>query len=96
MPVNAFVAISDAGLWLVDGGLDTAQCQAALADGVAALGYSARDNRGLLITHFHADHVGVAQAVADTAARSSPTACPPDLDRQPSMAYRAHIRWLTN
>jgi len=63
-PVNAFVAVGDGGVWLIDGGLGTEHCQATLVGGLESLGYSLGDVRGLLITHGHTDHVGAAGAVA--------------------------------
>ena len=62
-PVNAYVAVRGDGLWLIDGGLGTPHCQATLAAGLEALGYTLSDVRGLLITHGHTDHVGAAATV---------------------------------
>jgi glyoxylase-like metal-dependent hydrolase (beta-lactamase superfamily II) len=65
-PVNAYAAIGDGGLWLIDGGLMSEHSQAALRDGIAALGFAfPRDVRGLLVTHGHTDHVGAADAVLE-------------------------------
>ncbi len=65
-PVNAYVALGDDGLWLIDGGLGTEHCQAVLRAGISALGYDfERDVRGMVVTHGHMDHVGAAQVVVD-------------------------------
>src|SRR5204863_9258191 len=63
-PVNAYVAIGDDGLWLIDGGLMEERSQGVLASGIAALGCDfPRDTRGILVTHVLIDHAGAAQAV---------------------------------
>jgi glyoxylase-like metal-dependent hydrolase (beta-lactamase superfamily II) len=63
-PVNAFVSLGRDGVWLIDGGLDTEECQATLFAGLRTLGLGPPNIRGLLVTHGHTDHVGVAPAVA--------------------------------
>jgi glyoxylase-like metal-dependent hydrolase (beta-lactamase superfamily II) len=63
-PVNAYVATSDDGVYLIDGGLATEQCQATLLHGLESLGYALADVRGLLVTHGHTDHTGAGAAIA--------------------------------
>jgi glyoxylase-like metal-dependent hydrolase (beta-lactamase superfamily II) len=63
-PVNVYIARDAHGLTLVDCGLRTPQARAALDAGLAALGYAVRDVRRILVTHAHADHYGLAAALA--------------------------------
>lgn len=62
-PVNAYVAIGQDGLWLIDGGLGNEHCQSILRAGIEKLGYRFEDIRGLIVTHGHNDHVGAAEAI---------------------------------
>lgn len=62
-PVNAYVVLDGRAAWLIDGGLGTPECQAVLAQGLAALGYSIKDVAGLIVTHGHTDHVGAAAPI---------------------------------
>lgn len=62
-PVNAYVVRDGQEVWLIDGGLASDECQAVLERGLARLGHSMADIRGLLITHGHTDHVGAARRV---------------------------------
>jgi glyoxylase-like metal-dependent hydrolase (beta-lactamase superfamily II) len=65
--VTAYVlALSGGGLGLIDTGWDTDDAWATLTDGLAAIGGSAADVRGVLVTHLHADHLGLARRVRET------------------------------
>jgi len=66
-PVNVYAALQTDGLALVDCGPRTLEARAALDAGLAALGYSVRDVRRIVVTHAHADHYGLA---ADLVAES--------------------------
>ncbi len=71
-PVNVYAARDPQrdGLTLVDCGPRTSLARAALDAGLAALGYSVRDVRRILVTHAHADHYGLAASlVSESGAR---------------------------
>jgi len=54
--VNAYAVGTDAGVTLIDPGWATAESEAALIDGLHALGYDVSDVRQILVTHAHWDH----------------------------------------
>src|ERR1044072_6244130 len=51
------------GVALVDAGWPTDDAWSALVDGLAACGYALTDVRAVLVTHWHADHHGLAGSV---------------------------------
>lgn len=53
------------GVAMVDTGWDTTEAWQALQDGLGVAGYALGDVRGVLITHIHPDHFGLAGAVAE-------------------------------
>lgn len=50
---------------VVDTGYDSRECRDALWDGIAAAGYAPANVSTVLLTHFHADHVGLAGQLQD-------------------------------
>ena len=58
--INGYLLEDDDGLTLIDCGWKAADVLAALEHGLALCGYTVRDVRRLLITHFHFDHYGLA------------------------------------
>ncbi len=64
--VNAYVLELDGGgLALVDTGWDADDSWAALCAGLTGLGADVADVRGVLVTHMHFDHVGLAARVRE-------------------------------
>jgi glyoxylase-like metal-dependent hydrolase (beta-lactamase superfamily II) len=57
---------TDAGIYLVDAGWNTDDAFDTLAAGLAALGASVDDVRGVMVTHIHPDHYGLAGRVRET------------------------------
>jgi glyoxylase-like metal-dependent hydrolase (beta-lactamase superfamily II) len=60
--VYAF-ALEGGGLGLLDTGWESDEGWAALADGLAGIGGTIEDVRGVLVTHLHFDHLGLAERV---------------------------------
>ncbi|MBM7804579.1 glyoxylase-like metal-dependent hydrolase (beta-lactamase superfamily II) [Geodermatophilus bullaregiensis] len=64
--VNAYVLeLAGGGLGLVDTGWDADESWAALRAGLTAIGGDVTDVRGVLVTHLHLDHVGLAARVRE-------------------------------
>jgi len=53
------------GVAMVDTGWDTPEAWAAIEGGLATAGYAVGDVRGVLVTHIHPDHFGLAGAVQE-------------------------------
>ncbi|SDH76060.1 Glyoxylase, beta-lactamase superfamily II [Sinosporangium album] len=53
------------GVVIVDAGWDTDEAYAALREGLATAGYVIGDVKGVLVTHIHADHYGLAGRVRE-------------------------------
>ncbi len=56
---------SDAGVTIVDAGWDTESAWQALTEGLATAGFAVGDVRGVLVTHLHPDHYGLAGRVRE-------------------------------
>jgi glyoxylase-like metal-dependent hydrolase (beta-lactamase superfamily II) len=63
--VFVYVFESNRGAYLVDAGWNTDEAYAALEAGLATAGYAVGDVRGLLVTHIHPDHYGLAGRVRE-------------------------------
>lgn len=61
--VLVYLLVSAGGVVLVDTGWDTPEAWAALEAGLSTAGFAVTDVRGVLITHIHPDHFGLAGAV---------------------------------
>jgi glyoxylase-like metal-dependent hydrolase (beta-lactamase superfamily II) len=61
--VFVYLFETDRGGYLVDAGWDTAEAYDALTAGLALAGYQVTDIRGVLATHMHHDHYGLADRV---------------------------------
>ena len=57
---------TDAGIYLVDAGWNTDEAFDTLAAGLTAVGASVGDVRGVMVTHIHPDHYGLAGRVRET------------------------------
>ena len=62
--LNMYVIAGDP-LTLVDTGIGTPEAMTALEQGLAALGFAVEDVRQVVLTHKHADHIGLARDILD-------------------------------
>jgi len=63
--VFVYLFETDAGGYIVDAGWDTEEAFDALCAGLAIAGYRVGDLRGVLATHMHHDHYGLAKRIRD-------------------------------
>lgn len=63
--VNAYLVESEP-LTLIDTGVNTKECLAALESGLSLAGYRLADIQQVILTHAHQDHFGLAKRVAET------------------------------
>jgi len=63
--VFVYVFETDSGPYCVDAGWNTDEAFAALDAGLGELGASMRDVQGVLVTHIHPDHYGLAGRVRE-------------------------------
>ncbi|MGI5170579.1 MBL fold metallo-hydrolase [Spirillospora sp. CA-253888] len=86
---------SDAGVTLVDAGWDHPDSWDALKEGLATAGYSITDVSGVVVTHFHPDHSGLADRVrAESGAWTAlHEAEIPLIDVIRELGHREHLDW---
>ncbi|WP_336029325.1 MBL fold metallo-hydrolase [Geodermatophilus sp. FMUSA9-8] len=98
--INAYVLeLAGGGLGLVDTGWDADDSWAALCAGLSGIGAGVADVRGVLVTHMHFDHVGLAARVreasgawiamhpADARGLASLTGRAPELSTETEVAF---------
>jgi glyoxylase-like metal-dependent hydrolase (beta-lactamase superfamily II) len=101
--VSVYVlALPGGGLGLIDAGWDDDEGWTALTDGLASLGASVADVRGVLVTHLHFDHLGLAERVREASgawvamhpADASLVASPEH--RDPALSTAAEVAFLVS
>ena len=63
--VFVYVFESEGGVYLVDAGWNTDDAYQALEAGLAFAGYAMSDVRGVMVTHIHPDHYGLAGRIRE-------------------------------
>ena len=57
---------TDDGVYIIDAGWNTDDAFDALDQGLASAGYAMNDVKGIMVTHIHADHYGLAGRIRET------------------------------
>ena len=63
--VLVYVFATDRGAYLIDAGWNTDEAFDALADGLKLAGFEMADVRGVMVTHIHPDHYGLAGRIRE-------------------------------
>jgi glyoxylase-like metal-dependent hydrolase (beta-lactamase superfamily II) len=95
-----YALTGDAGLTLIDAGWDSDASWQVLLDGLAEFGASIADVQGVLVTHQHFDHIGLARRIRE-ASGAWVAMHPADKEiisqriyRDPELALAADREWL--
>jgi glyoxylase-like metal-dependent hydrolase (beta-lactamase superfamily II) len=98
--VLVYVICGNHGLTLIDSGWESEESWQALNAGLATLGATVADVEGVLLTHQHYDHIGLARRIQDSSG-AWVGMHPEDLRaitheeyRNPSLSAAADIEWL--
>ena len=98
--VSVYVFADDAHIMLIDAGWESSESWEALCAGVASIGGSMADIRGVLVTHQHLDHLGLAGRIREES-DAWVGLHPADVDmisrpefRNPDIALQTERRWL--
>ncbi len=97
--VSVYAMTHETGVTLIDAGWDSDDSWQALLDGLTLIGTSITDVQGVLVTHKHFDHIGLARRVRDSSgawvglhpADQDPTIAE-SRDRESS--HKAALEWL--
>ena len=96
--VNVYVIEVPNGIVLVDAGWPVDEAWKNLNDGLQSIGYSITDVEGVLVTHNHADHLGLAGRIRDASgawvAMHELDQIEVDFDIDPAVFKRAGETWL--
>jgi glyoxylase-like metal-dependent hydrolase (beta-lactamase superfamily II) len=95
--VNSYAVAHDGGIVLIDTGWPCEEAWEALVAGLNAAGWDVGDVRGVLVTHGHADHYGMANRIRE---RTGAWVAMNDLDTAAEQAFigdegpRLHYEWM--